>query len=84
MKQPSLQSMWSNSYSFLYGWDKRFFFFFIKILIYNITHETKKSQSPGTENLRCLGIQKKKKKEKKKQIDLKGLNKLHKKNKVLF
>ena len=61
------------------------FFFNIKILIYNITHETKKSQSPGTENLRCLGIQKKeRKKKKKKKVDLKGLNKLHKKNKVLF
>ena len=45
------------------------YFFYIKILIYNTTHETKKSQSPGTENLRCLGIQKK--------VDLKGLNKLH-------
>ena len=43
----------------------------------------KKSQSPGTENLRCLGIQKKERK-KKKKVDLKGLNKLHKKNKVLF
>ena len=41
------------------------FFFYIKILIYNITHETKKSQSPGTENLRCLGIQKKERKKKK-------------------
>ena len=60
------------------------FFFHIKILIYNITHETKKSQSPGTENLRCLGIQKKERKRKKKKVDLKGLNKLHKKNKVLF
>ena len=60
------------------------FFFYIKILIYNITHETKKSQSPGTENLRCLGIQKKERKRKKKKVDLKGLNKLHKKNKVLF
>ena len=54
------------------------------MLIYNITHETKKSQSPGTENLRCLGIQKKERKRKKKKVDLKGLNKLHKKNKVLF
>ena len=63
-----------------------FFFFYIKILIYNITHETKKSQSPGTENLRCLGIQKKERKREreKKKVDLKGLNKFHKKNKVLF
>ena len=49
-----------------------FFFFFIyiyiKILIYNITHETKKSQSPGTENLRCLGIQKKERKKEKKKL----------------
>ena len=46
-----------------------FFYIYIKILIYNITHETKKSQSPGTENLRCLGIQKKeRKREKKKKL----------------
>ena len=47
----------------------------------------KNTQSPGTENIRCLGIQKKerkKEKKKKKKVDLKGLNKLHKKNKVLF
>ena len=44
-----------------------FFFLYIKILIYNITHETKKSKSPGTENLRCLGIQKKERKRKKKK-----------------
>ena len=44
-------------------------FAFVKLLlglIYNITHETKKSQSPGIENLRCLGIQKKERKRKKK------------------
>ena len=45
-----------------------YIFFYIKILIYNITHETKKSQSPGTENLRCLGIQKKERKRKKKKL----------------
>ena len=51
-------------------WQPSFFFFlYIKMLIYNITHETKKSQSPGTENLRCLGIQKKeRKREKKKKL----------------
>ena len=58
--------------------DLIFFFIYIKILIYNIKHETKKSQSPGTENLRCLGIQKKNK------VDLKGLNKLHIKNQGFF
>ena len=42
--------------------------------MYNITHETKKSESPGTENLRCLRIQKKERK-KKKKVDLKGINK---------
>ena len=26
-------------------------------MIYKITQKTKKSQSPGTENLKCLGIQ---------------------------
>ena len=53
------------------------FSFFVKILIYNIT-QTKKSQSPGTENLRYLGIQKKQK------VDLKGLNKLHMEKQSFF
>ena len=33
-------------------------------MIYNITQKTKKSQSPGTENLRCLGVQKRSRKKK--------------------
>ena len=44
-----------------------FFFFYIKILIYNITHETKKSQSPGTK-FKAPGNTKERKKEKKKLI----------------
>ena len=38
-----------------------YIYIYIKILIYNITQKTKKLQSPSTENLRYLGIQKKKK-----------------------
>ena len=30
-----------------------------------MTQQTKKSQSPGTENLRCLGVQKRSKKNRK-------------------
>ena len=52
--------------------------FYIKILIYKITQQIKRSQSPGTENSRCLGIQKKKK------SDLNGLNKLHMKKQGFF
>ena len=54
--------------SFLYVKNFFFFFFYIKILIYNITQETKKSQSPGTENLRCWEYKRKKEREKKKKL----------------